>query len=71
MNLKKYQFDNNRSGVSSALFNGCLNKFNNCLSKKYRCSFVSSSEIYTKTFGIFALNFYRQSIDIASSYSIC
>ena len=37
---------------------GCLNKFNNSLSKKYR-SFVSSSEISTKTSRILALNFYR------------
>ena len=49
---------------------GCLNKFSNCLSKKYRCSIVSS-EIFTKTIRILTLNFYRQLIEIASLYSNC
>ena len=35
------------------------------------CSFVSSSEISTKTIRILALNFYRQSIEISRSYSNC
>ena len=48
-----------------------LFEFNNCLSIKYHCSFVSSSEISTKTIRILALNFYLHSIEIASSYSSC
>ena len=40
----------------------------NLFVKKYRCSFVSSSEISTKTIKILVFNFYRQSIEIASSY---
>ena len=39
--------------------------------KKYWCSFVSSSEIFTQTIKILALNFYRQSKEISSSYSNC
>ena len=57
MNLK-YQFD-----CFTGRIVGCLNKFNNCLSKKCRCSFVSFSESSTKTIKNPAtLDFYCQSI---------
>ena len=60
----KYQFDSFTrrivAGVSSVLvvwINSII-----VYQIKYCCSFVSSSEISTKTIRIFALNFYHQSI---------
>ena len=38
--ILKYQFDSLNGGIDASI--NCLNKFNNCLSKKHCCSFVSS-----------------------------
>ena len=63
--ILKYQFDSFTqrivAGVSSALFVSINSII--VYQNKYRCFFVSPSEISTKIIRIIDLNFYRQSIE--------